>query len=315
MNHVMKEAYLRWYYGYKNFGDELLLFWVIEYLFATYKLTKLTIEVGDVKRIHQRIKKNSSFLTNHSSLHFVEIKQHKRRRLTHLMNFVGLGKYKKMFKFFGGGEVLSDERPFPHDGRNIPLLFNWSVKNWEFILLWGIWTPKKFKSRFLYKQILPKVKEIITRDPTSLATAQKFTEHSKCKLHEDFSFSVLRKCNHSKDSSNSNILININSATCTSQNIHKIQLFCQTYPDHKILFFPCDMDDDYYCFDIIKEHIPWIQIYDRTKHPLEETIQLFSNTQAGIGSRLHFLLPLRFFNKPFQSIAKAEKVHKMLANQ
>jgi len=24
--------------------------------------------------------------------------------------------------------VLSDERPFPHDGRNIPLLFNYSVK-------------------------------------------------------------------------------------------------------------------------------------------------------------------------------------------
>ncbi|MEI7919127.1 MAG: hypothetical protein WCH65_02735 [bacterium] len=48
---------------------------------------------------------------------------------------MGQGKYKKIYKFFGGGEVLSDERPFPHDGRNIPLLFNYSVRKGKFVLL------------------------------------------------------------------------------------------------------------------------------------------------------------------------------------
>jgi hypothetical protein len=46
-----------------------------------------------------------------------------------------MGKYKHLFKFFGGGEVLSDERPFPHDGRNLPLLFNYSIRKKQFVLL------------------------------------------------------------------------------------------------------------------------------------------------------------------------------------
>jgi len=66
---------------------------------------------------------------------------------------------------------------------------------------------------------------------------------------------------------------------------------------------------------MIKSVIPHIEIYDRTKHPLAKTIQLFQDAVAGIGSRLHFLLPLKFFGKPYQSIAKAEKVMKMINNK
>jgi polysaccharide pyruvyl transferase WcaK-like protein len=40
------EGYLRGYYGYKNFGDELLFFGVVRRLFAKYPLTKLFVEVG-----------------------------------------------------------------------------------------------------------------------------------------------------------------------------------------------------------------------------------------------------------------------------
>ena len=37
--------YLKGYYGYKNFGDELLLFGVIEEIFSRYKVEELIIEV------------------------------------------------------------------------------------------------------------------------------------------------------------------------------------------------------------------------------------------------------------------------------
>ena len=138
----------------------------------------------------------------------------------------------------------------------------------------------------------------------------------KIKLYEDFSLSVLRKFqdNNSATHDPRTILVNINTATCTSHNIHKIQLFCQQYPDHKIIYFPCDMDDDAHCFDLLKACVPQLEFYDWTKYSLQQTIQLFLHTEAGIGSRLHFLLPLKFFNKPFQSIAKAEKVMKMINN-
>ena len=317
----MKEAYLRWYYGYQNFGDELLLFWIIEYLFDTYKLEKLTVEVWNKQRIDERIKKNSTFLPHNSHVQFIEIKQHKYKRMTHIMNLLGLGKYKHMFKFFGGGEVLSDERPFPHDGRNIPLLFNWTVRKGNFILLGWIGTPKKYRSRLLYKELLPKAKELIVRDLTSLHIVQ-HKEYkllpNQTKLYEDFSLTVLRKLapliQEQILTSKKYILININTATYTADNIHKIELFCKEYPEHTPIFFPCDMDDDYHCFDMLKSAIPGIEMYDWLQHPLTEIIQLFSNTEAGIGSRLHFLLPLKFFNKPFESIAKAEKVKKMLNN-
>jgi len=251
------------------------------------------------------------------------------------MNLIGLGKYKHMFKFFGGGEVLTDERPFPHDGRNIPLLFNATVRRGDFILLGGIGAPHKRISKELYDHLLPRAKELIIRDPISIKIIEgtqefkreKLKVHSdKIKLHEDFSFSVLRKLNLAplrkgekggfvSAKIGKSILVNINTATCTSHNIHKIQLFCQQYPGYRTIYFPCDMDDDAHCFELLQEAIPGLEYYDRTKYSLQETIQVFLDSEAGIGSRLHFLLPLKFFNKPFQSIAKAEKVHKMINHQ
>jgi len=263
-------------------------------------------------------------MPHHAQIQFVEIKQHKWRRLTHITNLIGRGKYKHVFKFFGGGEVLTDERPFPHDGRNIPLLFNRTIRRWAFTLLGWIGTPKTYRSRLLYKDLLHRAKELVLRDPISIKIVEQKkwkVQHERVKFHEDFSLSVLRKfklsepplwAEHGNLESDKSILVNINTASLTSANIHKIQLFCKEYPDHKIIYFPCDMDDDFQCFDMIKSDIPGIELYDWTKHTLEQTIQLFLHTEAGIGSRLHFLLLLKFFNTPFQSISKAEKVHKMI---
>ena len=45
--------YLKGYYGYKNFGDELLLFGVIEEIFSRYKVEELIIEVGNTDRMKE----------------------------------------------------------------------------------------------------------------------------------------------------------------------------------------------------------------------------------------------------------------------
>ncbi len=58
-----KEGYLKCYYGYKNFGDEILVFGVINRIFAHYPtIEKLYIEVGDKKRFDGRIDKNRHYL-------------------------------------------------------------------------------------------------------------------------------------------------------------------------------------------------------------------------------------------------------------
>jgi len=132
------EGYLRGYYGYKNFGDELLFFGVAKRLFTKYPLTKLFVEVGNKSWMDDRVRENYQGLLTEKQLNAIKLvpaKQHPHKWITHLVNFLGFGKYRKIFKFFGGGEVLSDERPFPHDGWNLPILFNQSIREGKFILL------------------------------------------------------------------------------------------------------------------------------------------------------------------------------------
>ena len=98
------EGYLRGYYGYKNFGDELLFFGVVKRLFTKYPLTKLFVEVGNNGRMEDRVRENYQGLLTEQQLKtikFVNAKQHKYKLITHLITFLGFSKYKKTFKFFG----------------------------------------------------------------------------------------------------------------------------------------------------------------------------------------------------------------------
>ncbi|MFA5748403.1 MAG: hypothetical protein WC872_04835, partial [Candidatus Absconditabacterales bacterium] len=58
----MKEAYLRGYYGYKNFGDEILFFGLVKFIFSNYDVSKLYVEVGNKNWMEHWIEKNSQIL-------------------------------------------------------------------------------------------------------------------------------------------------------------------------------------------------------------------------------------------------------------
>ena len=342
---MLMEGYLRGYYGYKNFGDELLFFWVVKQLFLKYPLTKLFVEVGNTSWMEDWVWENYQDLLTEKqlkSLKFINAKQHKYKIITHLINFLGRGKYKKVFKFFGWWEVLCDERTFPHDGRNISLLFNYSVKKWQFALLWGIgkismpWTEK------LYKYLLPKAEMIMVRDRESYAIAKergtKDKEHGQKETHnniilyQDFAQEIILgykkqggiegmdRLDGKKITSINNqisppyILININKQSVDPENIQKIVDFCVQYPDHKRIFFPCDMNDDKRCFAAIKKYISDLEMYDRTKHSLSHSLSLLHNAAGGLGARLHFLLPLKLYGKPIVAIPYADKINKLIVS-
>ena len=57
------KIYLKGYYGYKNFGDELLLFGVIKEIFFRYAAEPLVLEVGNHLRIKKWIERNKKFIT------------------------------------------------------------------------------------------------------------------------------------------------------------------------------------------------------------------------------------------------------------
>ena len=346
---IRMEGYLRGYYWYKNFGDELLFFGIVKQLFSKYPLTKLFVEVENTSWMEDRVWENYQGLLTEKqlkSLKFINARQHKYKIITHVIHFLGRGKYKKIFKFFGWWEVLSDERTFPHDGRNIPLLFNYSVRTGKFALLGGIgkistpWTEK------LYRYLLPKAEKIIVRDRESYTIAKEIGARGKGQwqrdidnnvvLYQDFAQEIIlrnkeqeeigeRDSLEGKDKFGSNlstpsnsqvsspyILININRQSVNLENIKKIVDFCNQYPDHKKIYFPCDMNDDKNCFYNIKKYISGLEMYDRTKYSLSHSLSLFYNATGGIGARLHFLLPLKLYEKPIVAIPYADKINKLI---
>ncbi|MEI7558008.1 MAG: hypothetical protein WCJ45_04195 [bacterium] len=111
------------------------------------------------------------------------------------------------------------------------------------------------------------------------------------------------------------ILININKQSVDKENIQKIIDFCQQYPDQKKIFFPCDMNDDIQCFVPLKKYIPDLEIYDWTIHSLNESLSLFFHADGGIGARLHFLLPLKLYEKPMVAIPYADKINRLIINK
>lgn len=311
----MKNAYLRWYYWYKNFGDELLFFGVVDWIFSHYpEIENLVVEVNNKTRMEYRVKKNYHEYISKEQYHnisFVEIKQHYWKRLTHILRLIGFGKHRTYFTFFGGGEVLSDERNFPHDGWNIPLLFGSIVRKGKFMLLGGIWTPKKRRTNFLYNILLPRAQWIITREETSYKTALKRNKHSI--VYKDFSQNIIQNTDCKKQLlQTSYVLINCNLKSRNPDTKKRIVEFCKTHAQHKKVFFPCDMNDDTYCFHDLQQDIPDLEMYDWTKHSLQDSLCLFKWTTAAIWARLHFLLPLKIFKKPFTSIKYAEKIYKMI---
>lgn len=311
----MQKAYLRWYYGYKNFGDELLFFWVVDRIFSHYpEIKNLVIEVNNKTWMEYRVKKNHhEYLAKelYHKISFIEIKQHRWKRLTHIFRLLGFGKHRSYFTFFGGGEVLSDERSFPHDGRNIPLLFASTVRKGNFMLLGGIWTPKKRRTNLLYNILLPRAKGIITREETSYKTAIKRNGHTS--LYQDFSQNIIQKADCKKKViQKSYVLINCNKKSRNPDTKQRIVDFCKTHAQHKKMFFPCDMNDDIHCFYDLQQDIPDLEMFDRTKYSLQDSLCVFKNTTAAIWARLHFLLPLKLYKKPFISIKYAEKIYKMI---
>lgn len=311
----MKKAYLRWYYGYKNFWDELLFFWVVDRIFSHYpEITDLVVEVNNKTWMEYRVKKNyHEYLSKeqYNKISFVEIKQHRWKYITHILSLLGFGKYRSYFKFFGWWEVLSDERDFPHDGRNIPILFGTTVRKEKFMLLGGIGTPRKRRAKLLYDILLPKAEWIITREETSYKTSIKRNKHTS--LYQDFSQNIIENTDCKKQIiSTSYVLINCNLKSRNPDTKESIVEFCKTHAQHKKIFFPCDMNDDIYCFADLQQDIPDLEMYDRTKHSLQDSLCLFKGATAAIWARLHFLLPLKLYKKDFTAIRYAEKIYKMI---
>ncbi len=86
--------------------------------------------------------------------------------------------------------MLSDERMFPHDGRNIPLLFHHTITQGKFALLGGIGKIRNKRTERLYAYLLPKAERIIVRDRDSYEIAKRYNPENTL-LYQDFAQEII----------------------------------------------------------------------------------------------------------------------------
>lgn len=284
---------------------------MLNYLQREYNPDEIVIEVWDVEWIQNRFSKNKTYLQPgiEDKLDFVENKEIS-KRFRQILSFFGINKYKKYFKVFGGWEVLDESRNFPHDWWNLALLHHYSIRKWKFILVGWVWTSEKFKTKRLFKYILPRAQKIICREKTSFERVNNYWKNNAV-LYDDFSKNIFESRQKSKEEKN--LLINISPKYFNKENLENIKKFIEKYSSNcKKIFFPADINLDKVLFTDVRKIIPDLEIYDRTKHNLQDTIDLFSNCIWWIWSRLHFLYPLKLFKKEFENISTSDKVRKSL---
>ena len=304
----------------QKFWDEVLLFWLLNYLQKEYNPDEIVVEVWNIEWIQTWLNKNKEYLQDWiiDKLDFVENKEIS-KRFRQILSFFGINKYKKHFKIFGGWEVLDESRKFPHDGRNLVLLHHYSIRKWKFILVWWIGTNEKFRTKKLFKYVLHRAQKIICREKTSYERA--ITSWWKNAIsYEDFSKQIFQDSSLLKPDTaphpgwqKNNVLINISPKYFNKKNIEKIKNFVWKHSsDCKKIFFPADINIDKELFTKIRKNVLDLEIYDRTKHNLKDSVELFLNCKWWIWSRLHFLYPLKIFKKDFESISDSDKVKKVM---
>lgn len=314
--------YLKGYYGYKNFWDELLLFGVIEEIFRRYSVEALVIEVGNKERIQKRIHQNKEFL-NHfyrsrnikipwNTISFFEphnpLSQKQywiKKRKSYLQCFLGQHPYRSYFKVFGGGEVIDESRNFPHNGRSLLLLYARSIFHSNFTLRGGLGWQNQRSSRLLTKILLKYSKEPLLRDPHSYIYSQQLYHHTT--QIKDFSTNLLRfflkQYQAIPPHKSAYYLLNMSPA----YNIKTLKSISYPLSDKQGYFFPCDMNFDP---EIFHQHFPNLplEIFDRTQHTLAEILTIIKNSEIWIWSRLHFLYCYKIFWKEFISLSSSPKI-------
>lgn len=321
------QIYLKGYYGYQNFWDEMLLFGVIEKIFSDYQVEQLVIEVGDLEWIKQRKERNLNFITEYYRFRGVEVNRekiqffqpHQRSQtilpqrikallpakwLTYLALILGKSPYRSFFKVFWGGEVIEETRPFPHNGRNIPFLYLRSVLQRRFELWGGFGPQTKWTTKLLSSFLFHYAKRVLARDDHSYHLAKKANPNSHKRA--DFSKGILDYfLEHAPAYPESSPygLLNYSPLTSTAPDHLKNQLASTL----KRRYFASDAKFDAPFFHSLSKNFP-LTAYDWTTKSLPEIFSFIKKSKVWIWSRLHFLYCFKVFELPFHTLHQSQKL-------
>ena len=314
---------LKCFYGYRNLGDEMLFWGVLDYIDKHYPDVKeLTVQTQDKHRMSQwfdawlldlqEILGQSGlewwwwFVSWAKKVDFIEKNKSLHDNFTYDIYF------------FGGGEVFAESRWF-YGGWNYLFRYFFAINSKPFVLLWGIETPTSVWQKVLYKYLLPKAKHIVCRDTVSYRLARRYNRYAfqRHDFAEDLVSLVQDNIRTSRKRptflQDKYILVNMIESMANEVEFERIKKFIQHYPEHQVVYIPCAEQDKQYSKWILGCY-PNALSYDWTQYSLLDVLDIFAYAQAGIWCRLHFLLLLQLFEKDRVAIVYAEKVKKLVVS-
>lgn len=289
--------YLKWYYWYKNLGDELLLFGVINRLVSEYNTSKIYIESADITRLNHRLTTNSRAVPDSVTVLPVSKKANLRT--------------KRDLTVFWWWEVVSDARPFPYNGWTYLALFLPTLITKKYIIIWWVGIPKRVSTKRLYAIFLKRAQKMVVRDKHSFQVSKQYSEY--CTLYKDFCYDFLAQymSRYTKKPRQSNhLIININKYIRSQKTQDTIY---DRAEQHKTVYYiPWELWSDDVFYKQLKETIPHLQLLDRTVISLEELLWIVSTAEYGIAARLHVLLLLDYFWVKYTPLVYQEKINHVL---
>lgn len=319
MKKLITQGYLKWYYGYKNFWDELLALWVIRYLFANYPLQKLYIEVENIDWFSTWLHRHSSLLWDVLSKVELIAKSDKVSVIRHsILN-------PTVHLFLGWGEVFTPARGWFHGWWNLYILYWFSFIRHRVTLLWWVSKAKNRSFKLLYRLTLSSCDKIILREPTSYEyVVTNYTSKDKVLLYQDFWHAFIDSLDMSKLTENTGtsktrplcpyLVVNTNPHIDMSILTEKLSILTQETNIDTIVYFPWDKVDTmfYNQLSTLFSTYKWT-LFDWTKYDIFAIIDLFKHTRHWLGVRLHVLSMFQRFWIPYDYVIYQEKISKFLA--
>lgn len=318
MKKPIKKWYLKWYYGYKNFWDELLALGVIQYLFANYPLQKLYIEVENVDWF-------STWLQRHKALLWDALSK---VEMISKSDKISVIKYSILQSdthlFLWGGEVFTPARWRFHWWRNIMILYRISFLRHHVTLLWWVSKANNRLFRLLYKITLSRCDKIILRDPYSYEyVVSNYVSKDKVLLYQDFWKTIvdsLLMSNMTDLETPSKtcpqcpyLVVNTNPHIDMSKLTEKLSILTHRQGVDTIVYFPWDKVDTEFYGDLstLFSTYNWT-LFDWTKYDIFEIFRLFRGAKYWLGVRLHVLSMFQRLSVPYDFVVYQEKIVKFL---
>lgn len=104
------------------------------------------------------------------------------------------------------------------------------------------------------------------------------------------------------------ILINMDSFCDKEETLMKITQFIERYPHSQPIYMAMDFIHEQECFHFLQEHFPNLELFNWTSEGLLHTLKCLYFAQAGIGTKLHFLYPLKVFEKEIEILNPRYKI-------